>query len=203
MLNQYFAQGIKMANKRLEIPIGKRFGRLIIIKEEGRGPQGHIRYLCLCDCGNYKIVNGSSIIRENKGIKSCGCLLKEHVTKMGKNNKGKNRLEKGQAGKNHLYRRYIHNAKKRNLEFNISKEYLLTITQQNCIYCGQSPKQVINSEQENAAYIYNGIDRIDNLKGYVYGNCAPCCIQCNRAKSDLSREEFYNWILKVFETRYQ
>jgi hypothetical protein len=46
-----------MANKRLEIPIGKRFERLIIIKEEGRGPQGHIRYLCLCDCGNYKIIN--------------------------------------------------------------------------------------------------------------------------------------------------
>lgn len=34
------------------------------------------------------------------------------------------------------------------------------------------------------------IDIIDNNKGYIVDNIIPCCIVCNRAKGNMSLEEF-------------
>jgi hypothetical protein len=44
----------------------------------------------------------------------------------------------------------------------------------------------------------NGIDRVVPDKGYVYDNCVPCCKYCNRAKSDLTTEQFKNLIIKIY-----
>lgn len=46
-------------------------------------------------------------------------------------------------------------------------------------------------------FVRNGIDRVDSAQGYVLTNVVPCCKQCNRAKSDLSREEFLTWVERV------
>jgi hypothetical protein len=37
--------------KKIEM-IGKRFGKLIVNEELGKNKNGHIRYLCQCDCGD-------------------------------------------------------------------------------------------------------------------------------------------------------
>ena len=34
--------------------------------------------------------------------------------------------------------------------------------------------------------------------GYIKSNCVPCCYICNRAKNILSREDFLNWIKRVY-----
>lgn len=36
----------------------------------------------------------------------------------------------------------------------------------------------------------NGIDRVDNDKGYVPGNVSPCCWVCNIAKGTMSLDEW-------------
>lgn len=56
--------------------VGKKFNRLLVLERAESG--GHIkpRWLCICDCGNRKIVNGASL--KNGGTKSCGCYLKEN-----------------------------------------------------------------------------------------------------------------------------
>lgn len=59
--------------------IGKRFGRLVVIKECGHQvkPSGQkmVVYKCRCDCGNQKVAIGSKL---RLGlIKSCGCLKAE------------------------------------------------------------------------------------------------------------------------------
>jgi hypothetical protein len=41
---------------------------------------------------------------------------------------------------------------------------------------------------------FNGIDRVDNSKGYILGNCVPCCSWCNRAKADGTLAKFMDWI---------
>lgn len=59
--------------------IGKRFGQLVVV---GKGqtyyrPNGktYYKFLCKCDCGNTKMINGYSL---RKGItKSCGCIRKD------------------------------------------------------------------------------------------------------------------------------
>jgi len=49
---------------------------------------------------------------------------------------------------------------------------------------------------------YNGIDRIDNLKGYLKNNIVPCCKFCNTAKSSMSQTEFKEWINRVYENYF-
>lgn len=62
--------------------IGKRFGRLVVIKQEDYTKNKTVKWLCKCDCGNEKIIDGSSLRR---GLtKSCDCLLREHGYKSGK-----------------------------------------------------------------------------------------------------------------------
>ena len=53
---------------------GKKFGKLVVIKELGRG-----RVLCQCECGNQKEINKGHLL--NGDIVSCGCTLRETGTK--------------------------------------------------------------------------------------------------------------------------
>lgn len=34
-------------------------------------------WFCQCDCGNTKEVAADALLKDSRGIKSCGCLLKE------------------------------------------------------------------------------------------------------------------------------
>lgn len=78
--------------------IGQRFGRLMVISEaEERTKCGEVKYLCQCDCGNTKIIAGTSL-RYGKS-KSCGCLLSESTAKRSRSHgKSKTRLFKIWAG---------------------------------------------------------------------------------------------------------
>ena len=50
---------------------GKRFGKLVVIKEFGRNKWKSVVWLCQCDCGNTNIVATKDL---NAGaVKSCGC----------------------------------------------------------------------------------------------------------------------------------
>ena len=58
---------------------GKRYGRLIVLKENGKTNHGDLRWLCKCDCGNIKTITGSKL--KSGWTKSCGCLQKEIARK--------------------------------------------------------------------------------------------------------------------------
>lgn len=57
--------------------IGKKFGRLTVLKKCGVDKNRHTIWLCQCDCGNTKEVLGTHLV-SNK-VQSCGCLLLERV----------------------------------------------------------------------------------------------------------------------------
>lgn len=60
--------------------IDRKFGRLNVLNEvKQKDKDGSIKYLCLCDCGNKKIINGTSL--RSGRIVSCGCYNKEIITK--------------------------------------------------------------------------------------------------------------------------
>lgn len=59
-----------MPAKRIEVPIGGRFGKVTVIKETGKGERGHILFLCECDCGKRWETTASALKR---GLKSCSC----------------------------------------------------------------------------------------------------------------------------------
>ena len=64
---------------------GKRFGILTVIKrdEEHANPKNplwrHTKWICKCDCGNYKSVFQNSL--EVGGTKSCGCMHHKWIKK--------------------------------------------------------------------------------------------------------------------------
>ena len=94
---------------------------------------------------------------------------------------------------------YKHGAKRRGLEYKLTEKQFKEITQQPCYYCGIIPSNKRDIEGYNGAYIYSGIDRVDNTKGYITGNVVPCCYQCNLSKGKLTLEEFKNWIKRVYK----
>jgi hypothetical protein len=61
--------------------LGKKFGRLTVVKEAGSDSQGRILWLCRCQCGAHKVVCGYHL--RSGEIKSCGCWRREFLIKHG------------------------------------------------------------------------------------------------------------------------
>ena len=163
---------------------GKRFGKWTIIRRVGSDKNGRAIWFCRCDCGVEKIVD-SNHLRNGKST-SCGCYSREIHS-----------IECGLFSKRQVYGFYKRNAKRRNIPFELSFNEFIELTQQNCYYCGIEPSNTHISKHNNGDFIYNGLDRKDNTKGYTLSNIVSCCDQCNWAKRDLPYEEFIVWINKL------
>lgn len=69
-----------MAGKKLEVPAGTRFGRLVVIGEgEPIGKRKVRSLLCSCDCGAPARSYGLLNLRAGDTL-SCGCLKKERLS---------------------------------------------------------------------------------------------------------------------------
>lgn len=172
----------------------KKFNKLTAIKfiekrKKGKG-QYHF-WEFQCDCGNIKTINKNSVMSNT--VKSCGCLHKENVFKK----------EYGFANFIHTFYYYKANAKKRNYIWDLTKEQFKILTQNNCYYCDAKPSNIMNGKFCNGEFIYNGIDRINNNEHYTLKNSVSCCKICNNAKSILTKEEFLNWIKRVYNYNFK
>jgi hypothetical protein len=173
---------------------GQRFGRLEVIslKEERRiySSQTKVVWICRCDCGKTKEVTSASL--SSGTSTSCGCYSLELVT-----------LPYGESSKNSVWTSYTGKAKKKNLEFSLTKEEFFKLTKENCFYCGTEPKNTYVRPRNNGGYLFNGIDRVDNKRGYTLENTVSCCKNCNYAKNILSQEDFFNMIKKIYERHFK
>lgn len=61
--------------ERLHVPVGKRFGRLVVLGMGVPNKQGRSRWLCRCDCGAQKEILAGKLTCGN--TRSCGCLRRE------------------------------------------------------------------------------------------------------------------------------
>lgn len=62
----------------------QKFGRLIVLKKDGKDKWGSLLWKCLCDCGKQKTIKGNLLRRGD--TKSCGCLQNETRINNGKSN---------------------------------------------------------------------------------------------------------------------
>jgi hypothetical protein len=60
----------------------QRFGRLLVIQETEQRKNRSICWLCLCDCGNEKVVSSDYLVQGK--TQSCGCLHIEEAQKTGR-----------------------------------------------------------------------------------------------------------------------
>lgn len=96
----------------------------------------------------------------------------------------------------HICRNYRQSARRSGREMTLTNEMCSELFQSPCHYCGivRANKRVIPGR---GYYEYNGIDRVDNAKGYTPDNVVPCCGQCNMAKSWRTYNEFLSWIYRI------
>ncbi len=82
-----------------------------------------------------------------------------------------------------LWNKYVYKCRVKNMYWGLSEEEFLALSQSNCHYCGKPPLQKVWRKRPTA-FIYNGIDRMDNALGYSPENCVTCCGDCNKLKGD-------------------
>jgi len=163
---------------------GQRFSKWTVIRRSYPNAKwGQTNWLCKCDCGKEKIVQGNNLTAGK--TKCCGC-LRYNKLKLGLSNMRSSILE------------YKRGAKIRGYNYKLTEEQFKELTQRDCYYCGTKPKNIRNQKGSNGGYIYNGIDRIDSSKDYTIDNVVPCCKMCNIAKHNYTLEEFKDWIKKVY-----
>lgn len=171
---------------------GKTYGRLLVVSPNGRLNR-EFAWLCKCRCGKEITVRGSSLRRGQ--TKSCGCLSADASANRRK------RPDK-QASFNKFYSRIKIGASRRGYKFSLTKKYVKDICSRSCFYCGKQPSQSngkdLNRYYGGDLFIHNGLDRVDNTKGYIDGNVVPCCWSCNRIKGSFSIQEFQKAITGIY-----
>lgn len=157
---------------------GKRFGRYTVTHRGKDTSYGEVRWCCVCDCGEHRLVQSLSLV--NGSSKSCGCLMRELV---------KERMRGPKVHFTSISKKLssrLANYKTRAVdfdeEFGFSDAEFFDFCQKDCFYCGRSA--------EHFSPPINGIDRVNNAMGYSKENCVPCCSQCNIAKNKHSAESF-------------
>ena len=151
--------------------------------------------VCTCKCGHEKTTLAQSL--RNGRTRSCGCARKaawnkHHVV-----------TDPNQQAANALFIRYKHTARRRKLVFELTKNEFLETVAEPCHYCGEKPFAVVTVRTGHGAngpigkFVYTGLDRLDNSKGYTKSNIVPACKVCNTAKNTMSIHSFTAWVLKV------
>lgn len=109
-----------MNKKKIDLT-GQRFGKLTVIQEAGHKNGRSIAWLCHCDCGNDKIIDGHSL--RIGSTKSCGCTKsfgEEKIIKILTENNIKFETEK--SFKNCIYKDTNFKAK---FDFYVNNQYLI------------------------------------------------------------------------------
>ena len=168
---------------------GQRFGRLVVVSRSDRnGKNSHrVYWNCQCDCGCASVTSSGCLRSGN--TKSCGCLMDEVRKK---------RISLNHSEFTAIILGYKRHAKDRGFAWNLSRQFVEDITQQDCHYCGCKPfntKKTKNSIGDGLKY--NGIDRIDSSRDYTECNVVACCRICNYAKSNMSIQDFQDWAINL------
>jgi hypothetical protein len=175
-----------------KIQEGEKFNYLTAIKLHHKDKRHRQYWLFQCDCGNQKVIHGASAISGN--TKSCGCLLKKQ-SKL-------RRLPNNLGVIRQIILQYKKHASRRNIEWKLKEKEVIDIIKKNCYYCDLPPSNNKITKNRKEGFLYSGIDRVDNSKPYEKSNCVPCCEMCNRAKRDYKKEEFLNWIKRVYQQQW-
>jgi len=154
---------------------GQRFDKWLVLGYSHR-KYGLSHWHCRCDCGTERPVSLCHL--RGIGSKSCGCVLPH-----------------SESLKRKVYGYIKSSAKRRNKEFNLTRKQVATLTQMPCTYCGSPPSNMRTSAR--GQFIYQGLDRVDNERGYVIDNVTPCCKNCNLMKRKMSRDDFIGHLTKI------
>jgi len=172
-----------MHGKIYQKMLNKKFGMLTVLEIIKKGKRHFAK--CKCDCGNIKDVRADAL-KDGTYI-SCGCNSKNRLNMAG----FRNPAWKGYGEIGNTYLKYLKkNAEKRNLEFNVTINYLweLFLSQnRKCSLTGENLYfgRIRKHHETNAS-----LDRIDNNKGYIEGNLRWVLKDINMMRQRYNTEYF-------------
>lgn len=154
-----YASTNKIFKEKIQIDIGSRFGHLTIIDKAPKTNKEN-KWKCLCDCGKESICTTHTLTSGHS--RSCGCERLKAIYKGGKYVSGS------------FFKHIKDAAKIRNLEFNLTLEFLDNLIEKQNFKCVLSGIDIhIHKGRIEANYYEKttaSLDRIDNTKGYTEDN---------------------------------
>lgn len=184
-----------------------KYGRLTVISHAGKDHRGKHLWLCLCECGNEKVVVSDNLSSGKSN--SCGCLKAEFLSRKGNQYGLYDNREEAilRVQYSHLKRR----DKKKGFAKTMSFDVFSLLSKSPCKYCGLEYSREIEDRLNESkkqrrlsdhVLKCNGIDRIDSSKGYTVENSVSCCKYCNTAKNTMSEVDFFKWIKRVYDFNF-
>jgi hypothetical protein len=186
---------VKQKTKIDKPNIGDKVGEFIVVGHECIGKNK--TWICRCKCGADKRFWKISAIFKQK---TCGCGTDDAGLTAKQRRSMLSRMHGYKAG-----------ARLRDFSWELSYEEFVKVATGNCFYCNAKPKiwdcvsnapsvkkDSPNIIASNYEIKFNGIDRLNSDMGYIKENVVPCCTKCNRAKSDMTFDEFSEHIKRIY-----
>ena len=159
---------------------GRVFGKLIVLKR-AENKNSHPQWLCKCECGTIKPVDGPGL--RHGLIKSCGCSIYIRPYES-------------------LYNYCMFHANREHPELLHTltfEEFVEFTASPFCHYCGEAVVFVVRNINGARAIRYN-LDRKNNAEGYCKPNLVVCCKVCNYTKGNRFTYEQFIEIGKVIRS---
>jgi len=168
--------------------VGEEFGKIKVVKFIKRSSKidnkrGHLWKVKCRFCDSEYEYQTSALTRD--GFKGCSC----------------NKEDPKLSSKKSVYCQYKKNAEQKNLKFNLSLEEFINICNSSCYYCGVEDSNEKDQHDLFSSWKYNGIDRVDNSKGYIKDNCVAACFKCNKMKSNYTQKEFLKHVERIYNSK--
>lgn len=183
-----------------QINIGDTVGEFVVVRGEMVGKNK--TWICRCRCGAEKRFWKVSAISRQK---TCGCGIDEAGLTAKQRRSMLSRMQGYKSG-----------AKSRGFDWELTYRDFVEVATGHCFYCNLEPKtwdcvtnapsikkDSPNIKPEDYEIKFNGVDRLNSDLGYTLGNVVPCCVNCNRSKSDMSFDNFrdhvermYSWLFR-------
>lgn len=178
--------------------IGIQFGKLKVESVHSKTRNGHIRYTCLCQCGNYANILGTHLLQGN--TQHCGCgrpKSSAHPQWTGVGDMSGNfwnHIVRGANGQKTKSRRKV--------PLTITKEEawnLFILQDRKCALSGIILKFPNGCKDKSFTA---SLDRIDSSKGYENGNVQWVHKDINIMKNKFENQYFINMCKRITEWKH-
>jgi hypothetical protein len=167
--------------------MGKRFGKLKVISENGLSNKQQALWKCKCDCGNIILTRSHYLIQGRKT--HCGCIKKKY------NNRKIIFLNNTKISYS-FWKGLKYGAKYRNFEFNITPEYIWKLFKNQKELCALTGNEIYLLPYYTRTA---SLDRINSNIGYVEGNLQWVHVKVNMLKMNFSEDDLIHWCKKIYE----
>lgn len=179
---------------RIKDLTGMTFGEMVVVSFAGYSTPKHgkprPKWLVKCSCGREKAVLGTTL--RNTKVRSCGHLKAQIASETF-------RKPLWEVVRNNTIHHYKANAKRMGRTFDLTEAQWFEMIASNCYYCGSPPNNVWKHRSSDEVFRYNGVDRVDNGRGYSPENTVSCCAACNMMKRSMSADTFIDHVRRIAE----